>query len=260
LVARDQQGLDDVAAALTKEYGIQTRVIAIDLTAHGAAQEVYDKVTATGWAVDYLVNDAGFGNFGFFAETEWAKEDSMIALNIGTLTALCKLFIPSMVARKQGRVLNLASTAAFLPGPMMAVYYATKAYVLSFSQAINNELRGTGVTVTALCPGPTQTHFAAAASAQDSKLFKRKLPTPEDVARYGYAAMMSGKSVAIHGFSNKLLIFFTRFVPRDVLSTSMPRPSRPRSTNEQSGDVRSRATSFSTVSEEAAARSLRPIN
>jgi uncharacterized protein len=217
--------LDDVARELTETYHIKTKTIAIDLSRPGAAEDVYEKIMAMKWTVDYLVNDAGIGNFRFFTQTDWKKEETMIALNITTLTELCKLFIPGMVARNHGKILNIASTAAFVPGPLMAIYYATKAYVLSFSQAINNELGGTGVTVIALCPGSTKTGFEKTANAGNSKLFKKKLSSAGDVARYGYAAMMRGKSVAIHGVSNKLLIFLARFAPRDMLTNTIRRIS-----------------------------------
>jgi short-subunit dehydrogenase len=218
LVARDQKDLDTAAGELARTYGIKTETIAIDLSLPDAADAVYKKVRELGWPIDYLVNDAGFGNFGPFAETDWATEHSMIELNITALSRLSKLFIPDMVARNRGKILNLASTAAFIPGPFMSIYYASKAYVLSFSQAINSELRGTNVSVTALCPGPTKTNFEKAAHADSSRLFKGRLLSPEYVARYGYSALMKGKSVAIPGFGNKVLIFFSRFLSRDVIT------------------------------------------
>jgi short-subunit dehydrogenase len=225
LVARDQKGLDSVSLELATLYGVEVKTIALDLSLPNAAQKIYDEIKKFRWDIDYLVNDAGFGNFGFFVSTDWEKEKSMIALNIVTLTQLCKLFIPDMVTRKHGKVLNLASTAAFQPGPLMAVYYATKAYVLSFSEAINNELRATGVTVTALCPGPTGTGFEKAANAEQMKLFKKKLPSPDKVALYGYKAMMNGKSIAILGLWNKILILSVRFAPRDMVTAMVRKMS-----------------------------------
>jgi uncharacterized protein len=218
LVAREQKGLGAAADQLSKRYGVEIKTIAMDLSLHGAAQELYNKVKAMGWQIDYLVNDAGFGDFGPFIATDPKKEESMMMLNMVALTQLCKLFLPDMVARKQGRILNVASSAAFLPGPFFAVYFATKAYVLSFSQAINNELKGTGITVTALCPFATKTNFEKAAHADNSKLFKNNLSSAEDVARYGYRAMMNGKSVAIPGAWNRVSVFFGRFLSRDALT------------------------------------------
>ena len=142
----------------------------------------------------------------------------MINVNITTLTYLTRLFLPAMVSRGYGRIMNVASTAAFQPGPTMAVYYATKAYVLHFSEAIANELENTGVTVTALCPGATESNFQAAAEMQESKLVKgKKLPTAKEVATYGYQAMMKGKTVAIHGAKNYLMANSVRFVPRNLV-------------------------------------------
>ncbi|HEX7414176.1 MAG TPA: SDR family NAD(P)-dependent oxidoreductase, partial [Bacteroidia bacterium] len=166
--------------------------------------------------VDYLINNAGFGDFGMFYETDWNKELHMINLNITTLTQFTKLYLKEMVQRKSGKIMNVASTAAFQPGPTMAVYFATKAYVLSFSEAIGNEVRDKGVTVTALCPGATESGFMAAAAMEESKLFKgKKIPTSREVAEYGYIAMINGKSVAIHGLMNYIMANAVRFVPRN---------------------------------------------
>lgn len=226
LVARDQKGLDTVAADLRKDFGVNAETMAIDLSLPGAAEQVHKKVAALGRTVDYLINNAGFGDYGNFLETDAKKEQSMIELNISALTELCKLFIPGMAVRKSGKILNVASTAAFLPGPFMAVYYATKAYVLSFSQAINGELRNTGVTVTALCPGPTKTNFEKAANAGSSNLFKGNLPSAQTVAMYGYKSMMKGKSVAVQGFRNKTLVFMMRFLPRNFLTAVSRRAAK----------------------------------
>ena len=168
--------------------------------------------------VDYLINNAGFGDFGLFAESDWNKQEQMINLNITALTHLTQLFLPDMICRHSGRILNVASTASFQPGPTMSVYFATKAFVLSFSEAINNEVREHGITVTALCPGATHSGFQAAASMQDSKLFAgNNFPTSREVAEFGYKAMMKGKAVAIHGFRNTLLANSVRFAPRSLV-------------------------------------------
>lgn len=219
LVARNDEKLKEIARELASAYGVKTFVIAKDLSKPGSADEVFRQVKESGLEIGYLVNNAGFGDFGMFSESDWKKQEEMISLNIMTLTQLCRLFVPEMIQRKQGKILNLASTASFQPGPLMSVYYATKAYVLLFSEAINNELRGSGITVTALCPGPTTSGFQKTSNIEDSRLVKgRKLPGAEEVARYGYRAMMKGKSVAIHGLLNRFLVLAERFGPRDIVT------------------------------------------
>ena len=214
LVARDEIKLVSLAEEL-KQQGISARVLPKDLSNYHTAKEAFDFCEQNNIRVDYLINNAGFGDFGFFAESDWKKQEQMINLNITALTYLTRLFLPGMVERKSGKIMNVASTAAFQPGPTMSVYYATKAYVLHFSEAISNELEGTGVTVTALCPGATQSGFQKAAAMEESKLVKgKKLPTSKEVAEYGYKAMMTGKAVAIHGLKGKLLVFGARFSPR----------------------------------------------
>lgn len=218
LVARSADKLNAIASEFETAYKIKADVIAVDLSKPNIAEEVYDEVKKRGISIEYLINNAGFGEFGMFFETDWNKEKMMIDLNITTLTHFCKLYVKDMLARKSGKIMNVASTASFQPGPTMAVYYATKAYVLSFSEAISNELEGTGVTVTALCPGPTESNFQAAANLEESKLVKgKKLPTAAEVAEYGYKALMRGKVVAIHGFKNYLLAQSNRFAPRAVV-------------------------------------------
>jgi uncharacterized protein len=218
LVARSADKLNALAESLQKEYSGTVLVLPKDLAAPDASSEVFDWCTQKGLQVDYVVNNAGFGDYGFFHESDWPKQEQMIQLNINTLTQLTHLFLPGMVARKKGRILNVASTAAFQPGPTMAVYFATKAYVLHFSEAISNELKGTGVTVTALCPGATESGFQAAAAMEESRLVKgKRLPSSAEVAQYGYKAMMAGKVVAIHGFLNTLLVTGVRFAPRNIV-------------------------------------------
>ena len=195
-------------------------VISKDLSLPDAAAEVHAELKAKKIAVDYLLNNAGFGDYGMFYETDWAKELQMINLNITALTQLTKLFLQDMIAKGGGRILNVASTAAFQPGPTLAVYFATKAYVLHFSEAVDNEARSKGVTVTALCPGPTKSGFQNAADMQESKLFKSKnTPTSSEVAEYGYKAMLQGKSVAVHGLMNAILVNSVRFIPRRLVTT-----------------------------------------
>jgi short-subunit dehydrogenase len=169
-------------------------------------------------AVDVLVNNAGFATYGYFTELDTKKDLEMIQVNVTTLTHMSKLFLPAMKAHGWGRVLNVASTAAFQPGPLMAVYYATKAYVLSLSEALSRELQGTGVTVTALCPGPTESGFQQRAAMEDSKLVQNGLMTSAVVAEEGYQAMMKGTTVAITGFMNKVIALIPRFVPRNMVT------------------------------------------
>jgi uncharacterized protein len=194
------------------------RIMSRDLSDIASVHDVYDTLSRERITVDVLVNNAGVGEFGFFAETDWNKEAEMIHLNITALTLLTKLFVKGMIVRKSGRILNVASTASFQPGPLMSVYYATKAYVLYFSEGIANELEGTGITVTALCPGPTASGFQAAAALEESKLVKGKnLPTSAEVAEYGYKALMDGKVVAIHGAMNWIMAQSVRFTPRAMV-------------------------------------------
>lgn len=218
LVARSEAKLQELATQFHAQFGVAVHILVKDLSNYSSAKEIAEWCAQKNIAVDYLVNNAGFGDFGFFHESDWAKQEQMINLNITTLTYLTRLFLPAMVQRKYGRILNVASTAAFQPGPTMSVYYATKAYVLHFSEAISNELKGTGVTVTALCPGATESDFQNKAAMQESKLVKgKKLPGSAEVAAYGYRSMKKGKVVAIHGIMNYLLANSIRFAPRALV-------------------------------------------
>lgn len=212
LVARSEEKLRSLAAELGGDY------IVADLSRPDAPQAVFDKLR--GVEVEALVNNAGYGVIGPFAETNVTKELEMIQVNVVALTHLTKLFLPQMVQRRRGAILNVASTAAFQPGPLMAVYYASKAYVLSFSEAIADELRDSGVRVTALCPGPTATGFAAAADMESARLFNMTRPASSaSVAKVGYDALRSGKRVVIPGLRNKLLAQSIRVSPRRVVTT-----------------------------------------
>ena len=196
---------------------MQVVCIAADLTDDDAPQQIYDQLKSENIEIDILINNAGFGGHGKFHERELDKEKAMIQLNIKTLTELTHLFVKDMVARQQGRILNVASTAGFLPGPLQAVYYATKAYVLSFSQAIAEELREENVTVTALCPGPVATEFTKVGDLEDVAAFKNAA-TPASVARVGYDAMTSGKLVAINDWKLKTILYWmVPFVPRRMM-------------------------------------------
>ena len=219
LVARTARTLADVAASLQRDHGVRAHAVAADLSNSAAVEGVVFRVAELGLAVDLLVNNAGYGVYGPFIETPLDVELQMIQVNVAALTHLSKRFLPGMIARRGGRILNVASTAAFLPGPLMAVYYATKAYVLSFSEALANEVAASGVTVTAFCPGPTASNFQAAAGLEGSKLvFGKKLPSAREVAQAGYDGMMAGKTIVIPGLSNKLTANAPRFMPRSMIA------------------------------------------
>jgi len=219
LVARTGGALERIADEIQVQFGRKAQVIAEDLS----APEAIERIVAAVPKVDVLVNNAGFGHLGFFHEIDAAKQINSIDLNVTALTALTRLYLPAMVARGSGRILNVASTAAFQAGPLMTVYYATKAYVLAFTEGIAEELNGTGVTATALCPGPVITGFQARAGLIGTKLTSSPMVmTAVEVAEYGYRATMAGKVIAIPGFGNKLVAWSTRFAPR-VLTRKIAR-------------------------------------
>lgn len=223
LVARSREKLEEIGRGLTEEYGVTATVLARDLADPASPGVIADEIAARGIAVDILVNNAGFGVYGFFAKTPLEKELEMIQVNVTALTHLTKLFLPGMISRKQGRILNVASTAAFQPGPLMAVYYATKAFVLSFSEALANETRETGVTVTALCPGPTVTDFQKQAGLEDTALFNNPfVMSAAEAARAGYEGMTRGRRVVIPGLANAILVQGARVAPRR-LTTAIAR-------------------------------------
>ncbi len=215
LTARSVDKLEVLAAELRKGAGVAVRVVAADLASPEGPERLMQRLSQDGVQVDVLVNNAGFAAFGAFTETKWADEAGMLQLNVVTLTELTKRLLPAMLARKRGGVLNVASTAAFQPGPLMAVYYATKAYVLSFSEALAEEVRGSGVSVTALCPGPTESGFQARAAMEDSKLVKgKRLMDAASVAHAGYEGFRRGAAVVVPGLGNRLLVQSVRFTPR----------------------------------------------
>lgn len=218
LVSRSQEALLYAAGILKETYEVPVTVIVNDLSQPLAATEVAAELRARELSIDALVNNAGFGMFGLFIDGDLTTELEMMQLNMVSLTHLTKLLLPPMLQRKRGKILNVASTAAFQPGPLMAVYYATKAYVLSLSEALANELRGTGVTVTALCPGPTPTGFQERSKMQTSRLMTGNLLDAETVARAGYRGLMRGKTVVIPGVRNRLLAFAVRLLPRHVVT------------------------------------------
>jgi short-subunit dehydrogenase len=211
LVARSAGRLAELGEGLARTYGVRARPLVADLAIPSAPAEIFAQLSAT--PIDLLINNAGFGLRGAFAETDWAADARLLQVNVAALLHLTKLFLPEMVRRRSGRILNVASTAAFVPGPFMAMYYASKAFVLSFSEAVANEVQGTGVSVTALCPGPTRTEFFAAAGITDSGLFRSPAMDAAEVAREGYAAMMAGKASVIAGARNRWMMRGARLLP-----------------------------------------------
>ncbi|MBI3799452.1 MAG: SDR family oxidoreductase [Deltaproteobacteria bacterium] len=219
LIARQEAKLRQVAAELSGQFGVSAKVIVADLANPDAPQQIADEVRQDSLQVDYLINNAGFGLGGKFVETKLPAELEMMQVNMVALVHLSKLLLPAMVARRHGKIMNVASTAAFQPGPLMAVYYATKAFVLSFTEAIANELAGTGVTVTALCPGPTRSEFQQRAGIENTRLVKGKLMgfmSSEAVAQIGYRGLMQGKRLVIPGLINKIGVQSIRLSPRRV--------------------------------------------
>jgi uncharacterized protein len=210
LVARRTPRLQELGDDLMRRHDVNATIIPKDLSRPAAAEEIYSEVTQKQLAVDVLVNAAGFNVYGPFASTVLTSELAMIQVNVVALTSLTKLFLKDMVERRFGRILNVASTASFAPAPLDSVYCATKAHVRSFSEALSEELRGTGVTVTALCPGPTATEFAARAQMQDTNIFAGRLMSAAEVASIGYKAMMRGQAVTVAGMANKMLVFSMR--------------------------------------------------
>ena len=217
LVARRRDRLEELAGELTGAHSVAVTVIAADLGDPASPQSIAESVRSAGIDVDFLVNNAGFGSRGPFGQTDPARQLEMIDVNVRALVEMTRLFLPGMLARKRGRILNIASIAGFVPGPFMATYYASKAFVLSFTEALAAELRGSGVTATASCPGPTATEFGAVANSDRTNLFRRGVANAPSVAGHAYRAMLAGKVVAIPGLMNKLIVQSVRISPRALL-------------------------------------------
>jgi len=212
LAARRKERLEELA----KELG-NARAVAVDLSKSDAALKLMADIEANGESVDLLVNNAGFGLIGRFAELDAKRERKMIDLNVGTLADLCRAVVPGMIERKSGAILNVASTAAFQPGPKMAVYFATKAFVLSLTEALHEELKQYGVHVTCLCPGPTRTEFGEVAGFGGNGLFDRVAMESSGVVKAGLDGLDKNKAVVIPGIVNKVGAFSVRFAPRSVV-------------------------------------------
>jgi uncharacterized protein len=218
LVARSGDKLNQLAADFAKQFGTQARVIIKGLAIASAPDEIFKEIQTSGLTVDVLVNNAGFATYGRFAELDLQHELQMMQLNMVTLSHLTRLFLPAMVERRSGKILNVASTAAFQPGPLMAVYCATKAYVLSFTESIAEEVRDSGVTIAALCPGGTESGFQERAAMQDSKFVQGGLMKSDQVAEAGYQGLMAGKTIIIPGLTNKAVANLHRFLPRRLIT------------------------------------------
>jgi uncharacterized protein len=217
LVARRKEKLEEIAAGLSKAHGIKANVISADLMNPEAHRAVVSEVGQLGLEVEFLVNNAGFGTTGHFADLDEAKEIGQVHCNVTTLLALTRAFVPGMIKRKRGRVLNIGSTAGFQPGPYMATYYATKAFVNSFTEALWFELKGTGVTATVSCPGATATDFANASGNAQTRLFRMGAMNATEVAHAAYRAMHAGRRMVVHGLRNKLGAAAVGLTPQGVL-------------------------------------------
>jgi uncharacterized protein len=227
LVARNRETLESRGAAIRDRFGVGVVCIPMDLAVADGPRRLSLEVADRRLDVHYLVNNAGIGLYGKFATTDLETELKMIQLNATSVVDLTKRFLAPMIERRSGRILNVASTAAFVPGPWMSVYYATKAFLLSFSEAINYELEPYGITVTTLCPGPTESEFKARAGSQRSRLFDSFVMDPLEVATAGYDTMMKGKPLVIPGLRNKLVPVAARLTPRTMIAALSYRASRP---------------------------------
>ena len=219
LTARSKAKLLELKSELTKKYGVKIEIIDIDLSLAESPQKVFDFCKSKNIVVSELINNAGFGDYGDFADSDPSKQLNMIDLNVRSLTAMTHLFIQPMIAAKRGKIMNVASVAAFIPGPSMSVYFATKHYVLAFSEALAQELAGSGVSVTTLCPGATKTNFANQAHVSKNNAISTTKVTAADVAEFGRRAMQKSHRVAVHGVSNRLMIGLVRFLPRNLLAS-----------------------------------------
>jgi uncharacterized protein len=219
LVARSAPKLTQFADELQRQFSVSAKAVPLDLTAVAAPQFLFDQLQREGIMVDVLVNNAGYGVLGEFLKVSVDESLGQIQLNIIALTHLTKLFLGPMIERHSGKIMNVASTAGFQPGPLMTVYYASKAYVISFSEGLANELKGSGVTVTCLCPGPTETSLQERAGMENTRLVKSLRPMDaKTVARDGYRGLMAGKTLVISGFRNWLVAESVRFSPRKLVT------------------------------------------
>lgn len=214
LVARTEKKLIEIKEKIESEYGIEVLILVKDLTREEAPDEIYDEVEKREIRVDFLINNAGFGSFGRLKDTDYETEKDLVKLNVLSLLQMNKLFVPLMVARHYGYVMNVASLAAFMPGPVMANYYASKAYVLSLSEAMHEELKQDGIKVTALCPGPVRTNFQERAQLQKTDTAKSFIMEAKKVADAGYLGLFRGKAIVVPGTFEKMVPVITKLLPR----------------------------------------------
>jgi short-subunit dehydrogenase len=221
LVARSEQKMQAIAQKLSKEHGVRCFVIAKDLSKPGSAAELFQAIESSDdyHSVDILINNAGYGQWGAFGQSDFDSLTTMLQLNMNTLAELMRLFLPQMISRGHGQILNVASTAAFQPGPWMAAYYASKSFVLSLGEAVSTELKGTGVTITTLCPGPTKTEFFERANIGNSRLKSLFMADSMTCARRGVKAMLAGNTVVIDGWLNFIFSQTARLMPRAIVRT-----------------------------------------
>lgn len=216
LVARNKQKLIDTKRDIEEKYNVKVEILSVDLSVDNSYKEVIDFVDEKKLIVDNLINNAGIGSFGYFHEEDENFEDKIIGINIITLTKLTKHFLSKMIEMKCGAILNVASTAGFVGGPKMALYYSTKAYVLSLTEAIHDEAKEFGVNVSCLCPGPVDTSFQKKSGIKKSESAKKYLMSAEDVAKEGYIKFLKGKAIIVPGFKNKLIVFGNKLIPRSL--------------------------------------------
>ncbi|HEX3623829.1 MAG TPA: SDR family oxidoreductase [Verrucomicrobiae bacterium] len=217
LVARNRTSLDELARTLKEKFRCETIVLPADLSLPDAPKQIFDSLAGQKISLDVLINNAGFGLHAQFADLPLARQLEVIKVNVMALTELTGLFLPEMIRKKGGGILNVGSVAGFVPGPNMAIYYATKAFVQSFSEALAEEMAGTGVTVSVLCPGPTESNFSVVARGDKVRKSQSSKMSAETVARYGHFAFRNRKTVAIPGFHNRALVFLTRLLPRQTV-------------------------------------------
>lgn len=222
ITARREDRLNNLKIELETNYKIEVHVLAVDLSEREAPQALFKYAEKNNLTVNILVNNAGVGDYGLFHQANWKRQETMIDLNMKSLAYLTHLFLPKMIGLDSAYIMNVASNAAFQPGPTMSIYYATKHFVLAFSEAIADELRYSGVSVTALCPGPTKSEFRKRAGMNDSFLYKHfPVPDSREVAEYGYKSMMKGKRIAVHGMVNKFFSVVVRLLPRRLVTTAV---------------------------------------
>jgi uncharacterized protein len=216
IVARNIDKLNRAKESLEAEFKVKVEILSVDLAVDNSCEKIYDFVDKKNIIVDNLINNAGIGSFGYFNDEEDAFHEEIININIKSLTNLTKYLLKDMVKRKEGRIMNVASTAAFISGPKMAMYYATKAYVLSLTEALHEEGKVQGVTVSCLCPGPVRTSFQEKAGIKKSERAKKYLMDANKVAKIAYKDLNKGKAIIIPGFKNKILILGNKLIPRAI--------------------------------------------